>query len=80
MEVPERNSSTGENPEQEIPFRIIQESAGNDQVVPRRKLTMEMDLSVEGMTRGARNGGRRKGLGQVELFLLNLEDKRAARG
>lgn len=56
-----------------MPYSIFQESAGNNKVVPRRKVAAYMHFSVIGMADGTYNWRSREGLWKVKSFLLHLE-------
>lgn len=69
---PEGDSPTGEDPEQKLPWYILQKGAGDSQVVARGELTAEMDLTVVRMAHGASHGGRGQNPGQADPPLLHL--------
>lgn len=56
-----------------MPYSIFQESAGNNKIVPRRKVAAHMHFSVIGMADGTYNWRSREGLWKVKSFLLHLE-------
>ena len=71
--APEGDPSTGEDTEQEISLCIIQKGAGNNKVIARGKVTVQVNFSTVGVANRARNRGSGEGLQKIELLLLNLE-------
>lgn len=70
---PEGDPPTGEDPEQKLPWHVLQEGAGDGQVVAGAELTAQVHLPVVGMAHGASHGGRGQDPGQADPPLLHLQ-------
>lgn len=70
---PEGDSPTGKDPEQKLPRHVLQEGAGDGQVVAGAEFTAEVDLPVVGVAHSASHGGRGQDPGQADPPLLHLQ-------